>query len=75
MTNQEIENIHTTPLGIQRIKRNLNLATDAVVSYCKQKIKQAGRCERKGKNWYVITDAEIITINANTLTIITAHKF
>jgi len=72
MTNQEMQNIHTTPLGAKRIKRNLNLTTDDVVLWCKQKIKQA-KIERKGKNWYATTDNCIITINANSLTIITAH--
>lgn len=29
-----ISKIHTTELGIERIKRNLNLKTDDVVEYC-----------------------------------------
>ncbi len=29
-----INKIHTTPLGLQRIKRNLNLKDEDVISYC-----------------------------------------
>ena len=30
--------------------------------------------ERNGKNWYVIIDDSVITVNASSYTIITAHK-
>jgi len=30
-----IDKIHTTELGIERIKRNLHLDTDNIVEYCK----------------------------------------
>jgi len=69
-----INKIHTTELGIKRIKRNLDLETDDVVNWCKQKIKQADQIIRKGKNWYVYIDDSIITINAHSYTIITAQK-
>ena len=67
--------LHTTTLGIGRIKRNLDLDTDDVVSWCKQKIgNQECSVIRRGKNWYVrIEDCEI-TVNAHGYTIITAHK-
>ena len=71
---ENINKIHTTELGIMRIKRNLNLQTDDVVDWCKQKIEQADQIIRKGKNWYVYVDDSIITINAHSYTIITAHK-
>ena len=71
---QNIDKIHTTKLGVERIKRNLNLQTDDVVNWCKQQIEQANEIIRKGKNWYVYTDNSVITINANSYTIITAHK-
>ncbi|MEE0383594.1 DUF3781 domain-containing protein [Amedibacillus dolichus] len=35
-----IENLHTTPLGVQRIKRNLQISCDDVVAYCKNSILQ-----------------------------------
>ena len=66
--------IHTTELGVERIKRNLDLQTDDVVSWCKQKIENADEIIRKGKNWYVYTDNSVITVNAHSYTIITAHK-
>ena len=75
-TNELIKNInkiHTTELGIIRIKKNLKLETDDVVKWCKSKIKNADNIIRKGKNQYVNKE-NIITINAKSYTIITAHK-
>jgi hypothetical protein len=69
-----INNIHTTPLGIIRIRKNLKLETDDVVGWCKRKTKNADNVIRKGKNWYVYVDDSVITINAHSYTIITAHK-
>jgi intein-encoded DNA endonuclease-like protein len=69
-----INNIHTTPLGIIRIRKNLKLETDDVVSWCKRKTKNADNIIRKGKNWYVYVGDSVITINAHSYTIITAHK-
>ncbi|MDR2921021.1 MAG: DUF3781 domain-containing protein [Tannerella sp.] len=69
-----IDKIHTTELGVVRIKRNLSIETDDVVSWCKQQILQANSIIRSGKNWYVSVDKAIITVNANSYTIITAHK-
>jgi hypothetical protein len=71
---QNIDKIHTTELGILRIKRNLDLTTDSVVDLCEHKIEQADQVIRKGKNWYVYADNSVITINAHSYTIITAHK-
>jgi len=71
---ENIHKIHTTELGIVRIKRNLDLETDDVVNWCKQKIEQADQIIRKGKNWYVYVDDLVITINAHSYTIITAHN-
>lgn len=69
-----IDKIHTTELGIVRIKRNLSLETNDVVNWCKQQIQRADSIERKGKNWYVFIENAIITVNAYSYTIITAHK-
>ena len=33
-----IDKLHTTAMGVDRIKRNLKLETSDVVAYCKQKI-------------------------------------
>jgi hypothetical protein len=70
-----LDKIHTTELGKERIRKNLCLATDDVVSWCIQKIQDAGSVIfREGKNWYVRIDDCVITVNAHSYTIITAHK-
>ena len=71
---KNIEKIHTTELGIERIKKNLELDTKDVVEWCKQKIKLSNNIVKKGKNWYVSFENCIITINVKSNTIITAHK-
>ncbi|MDR0474646.1 MAG: DUF3781 domain-containing protein [Treponema sp.] len=68
-----INRIHTTELGIVRIKRNLALQTDDVLTWCKRKIRKADKIYKKGKNWYVSGENHVITINAHSYTIITAH--
>jgi hypothetical protein len=69
-----LNQIHTTALGMIRIKKNLKLETNGVVNWCKKKIKNADSIVRNGKNWYVYKGNLIITINANSYTIITAHN-
>lgn len=72
---KNLDKLHTTKLGIERIKRNLSLETDDVVDWCKTKINSADVViTRKGKNWYIETDSDILTVNAYSYTIITAHK-
>ena len=71
---QNIDSIHTTEMGAQRIKRNLGLTWHDPVLWCKQRIEQAENIVRKGKNWYVHVNNAVITINAHSYTIITAHK-
>lgn len=70
-----LDKLHTTELGVARIKKNLSLDTDDVVSWCRKRVESSGAVvSRKGKNWYVSADGCIITINAHSHTIITAHK-
>jgi len=69
-----LEKIHTTDLGILRIRRNLELETNDIVKWCKNKIKQADSISKKGKNWCVSVENYSITINAHSYTIITAHR-
>ena len=72
---RNIEKVHTTELGVVRIKRNLSLDTDDVVEWCKSKIiGNDAIIERKGKNWYVTVNDSVITVNAYSFTIITAHR-
>lgn len=69
-----IDKLHTTKMGIDRIKKNIKINTDDVVKYCKNKILD-NKCNiyKKGKNWYCKIDNIIITINSYSYTIITAH--
>ena len=70
-----LDKLHTTELGVVRIKRNLSLDTDNVVKWCKDKISSANAIiSKKGKNWYINVDDIILTVNAHSYTIITAHK-
>lgn len=70
-----INKIHTTKMGIDRIKNNLELDIKDVVEWCKDKIKLPS-CSiiKQGKNYYVTIDDCVITINSHSYTIITAHK-
>ncbi len=78
ISNELIENLdrlHTTELGAVRIKRNLTLDMDNVVDWCKTLIESPDAIiSRRGKNWYVNADDRVITVNAHSYTIITAHK-
>jgi hypothetical protein len=74
---ENIEKLHTTPMGVDRIRRNLSLGDDVedVVEWCRQKILDTNAdITRQGKNWYVKIDGCVITVNAYSFTIITAHK-
>lgn len=70
-----IDKIHTTEMGIERIKKNLKTDITDVVEYCKNEILNK-RCNiyKTGKNWYCEIDDIKITINSYSYTIITAHK-
>ena len=69
-----IDKLHTTGIGIDRIKRNLKINTENVVKYCKEKILD-NNCNiyKQGKNWYCEVDNIIITVNSYSYTIITVH--
>lgn len=72
---ENIDKLHTTEMGVERIKRNLALEADDVVSWCRERIlEKNARMERVGKNWYIVTGNQRITVNAHSYTIITAHK-
>ena len=70
-----LDKLHTTDLGIVRIKRNLSLDENDVVHWCREKIQNPNSIiVRMGKNWYVDIDDCKITVNSYSYTIITAHK-
>lgn len=68
-----IDKIHTTKMGIDRIKRNLNINDIDVVKFCKNKLlNEDCNIYKNGKNFYCKTHNIIITINSFSYTIITA---
>lgn len=69
-----IDKVHTTEMGVDRIKKNIKINNNDVVKYCKEKVLD-NRCNiyKKGKNFYCEIDNIIITINSYSYTIITAH--
>ena len=69
-----IDRLHTTELGSFRVKRNLNLDVEDIVSWSAKKCGEATEIIKKGKNYYVYVDNIIITLNAHSFTIITAHR-
>ena len=69
-----IDKIHTTKLGIDRIKKNLYLGNIDVVEYLKKLILDKNcNIYKHGKNYYCEKDNMIITINSYSYTIITTH--
>ena len=72
---QNLEKLHTTPLGAQRIQKNARTGQADPVNWCKEKILQSGAVlTRAGKNWYVEADGWRITVNAHSYTVITVHQ-
>lgn len=70
-----INKVHTTEMGKERITKNLDLTCNDVVEWCKNQILNKNCIiERKGKNWYCTIASYIITVNAYNYCIITAHK-
>ncbi|MGN0929788.1 MAG: DUF3781 domain-containing protein [Alphaproteobacteria bacterium] len=71
---QNLDKLHTTNLGVIRIQRNIQLATD-VISWCKDKIKSpSANITKRGENFYIDVDDFIITVNSYSYTVITVHK-
>ena len=72
---ENLDKLHTTELGLGRIKNNLCLDVDDVVKWCGDKILDSNAIiVKRGKNWYVDIDNCEITVNSYSYTIITAHK-
>ena len=70
-----LNRIHTTVLGMERIKKNLGLKGNAVSEWCREQIASSDAIVvRQGKNWYVRVQGCLFTINASSFTIITAVK-
>ncbi len=74
---ENLNRLHTTPMGLDRIRKNLSLGNDGsdIVAFCRERILSPdAKIIRKGKNYYVESEGSIITVNASSFTIITAHK-
>ena len=72
---ENIDRLHTTQLGINRISKKLKLDTENVVDFCKSLIlDEKCRIYRQGKNWYCETGNIRLTVNSYSNTIITAHR-
>jgi len=70
-----LDKLHTTEMGMERIKRNLSLETEDLILWCQRLIKnQKSEIIKKGKNWYIRNKDIVLTVNASSYTIITAHK-
>ncbi|MCM1524272.1 MAG: DUF3781 domain-containing protein [Ruminococcus sp.] len=73
---ENIDKLHTTEMGRERIRKNLQIEEKDVVKWCKAQISEKNALfERRGKNWYVSVNNCIITVNAGSYTVITAHKY
>lgn len=72
---KNIDKLHTTEMGVERIKKNLQMEDSDVVQWCRVRILDKNAViERIGKNWYVTINNYKITVNVHSYTIITAHK-
>lgn len=72
---ENIDKLHTTAMGAERIKRNLQIEAEDIVWWCRMQIlDKNAKIERIGKNWYATVNSCRITVNAHSYTIITAHK-
>ena len=66
-----IDKVHTTSMGIDRIKKNINIDD---IEYLKELIKDKNcNIYKQGKNYYCEINNIKITINSYSYTIITAH--
>lgn len=73
---ENIDKLHTTEMGAGRIKKNLQIEAEDIVSWCRTRIlEEDAKIERRGKNRYAIVDGWRITVHAHSYTIITAHRF
>jgi hypothetical protein len=72
--NIDIRKLHTTEMGQERIKRNLELNNIEPVAWCKRAVLCSKSILKRGKNYYVEYENYIIVINVTSHTIITAHK-
>lgn len=70
-----LENLHTTTLGAERIRRNVSPNAEDIIAWCRARITAPDAViERRGKNCYITSGGCTLTVNAGSYTVITAHK-
>ena len=70
-----LDKLHTTELGAQRIRKNMQTDSTDIVSLCKSYIAMPNaKFQLVGKNWYVEANNFIFTVNAHSYTIITVKR-
>lgn len=70
-----LADLHTTPLGEERIRRNVAPNAKDVMAWCRERVAAFDAImERRGKNVYITSGGCILTVNARSYTVITAHK-
>lgn len=71
---ENIGRLHTTAMGAERIKRNIQLEADDAIRLCQTAVlNNTAFVRRMGKNWYITVDSVTLTVNAHSYTVITAH--
>lgn len=79
MTKQELSalltNLHTTPRGEERIRRNVSPNAEDLIAWCRARITAPDAVvDRRGKNFYITSGGCTLTVNARSHTVITAHR-
>lgn len=70
-----LENLHTTTMGEERIRRNAAPNEADVIVWCKERITAPDAViERRGKNFYITSGGCTLTVNVGSYTVITAHR-
>lgn len=70
-----LDKLHTTELGEERVRKNIGEDVPDVIEWAKTRIKLPNAdIKRVGKNYQVTATPYVITVNAGSLTLITAHK-
>lgn len=71
---RRVPNLKSNYLTDDKIRNFIGLDIPDVVEWCKERILMPeANIERRGKNWYITVDDVVITVNANLLTLQTAH--
>lgn len=49
---KSLDRLHSTPMGLERIRHNRSLQTDDIILWCQEAINNADRITRQGKKWF-----------------------